>query len=461
MLKEEDLHEYQRKTVDFILKTTHCSIFLEMGLGKTISTLTAINKLIYEELEIDNVLVIAPKRVAESVWGAEIAKWEHISHLRIVKVVGSPKKRREALRQPADIHIIGRDNVAWLCGQYGGNMLPFDMLVIDELSSFKSPDSLRFKALKNTQPSFKRVVGLTGTPAPNGLIDLWSQIYLLDRGERLGKYISTYRRTYFRPNQTNGHIVYNYKLLDDSDRLIHEKISDICMSMKAEDYLDLPGRIENVIDIKFDEKTQEKYDLFEREKVLELLEEVEEGEDITATNAAALANKLLQFANGAVYDEHRNVHGVHNLKIEALKEIIEDANGKPVLVAYAYQHDRDRILKALKKYKPKVLGGDDDVQDWNAGKIPVLIMHPASGGHGLNLQSGGHIIVWFGQTWSLELYQQFNARLDRQGQQDVVVINRLVASKTIDQRVVKVIDGKTRKQDGLMDAVKAIVDKYK
>lgn len=461
MLKEKDLHNYQKKTVDFILSKTHCGIFLEMGLGKTVSTLTAINQLIYEELEIDSVLVIAPKRVAESVWGAEIAKWEHLRHLKIVKVVGTPKQRREALRKPADIHIIGRDNVAWLCGQYGGNMLPFDMLVIDELSSFKSPDSLRFKSLKNTQPSFQRVVGLTGTPAPNGLIDLWSQIYLLDRGERLGKYISMYRKTYFRPNQTNGHIVYNYKLVGDSDRLIHEKISDICMSMKAEDYLDLPGRIENKIDIRFDEKTQEKYDVFEREKVLELLEEVEEGEDITATNAAALANKLLQFANGAIYDEHRNVHEVHNLKIEALKEIIEDANGKPVLVAYAYQHDRDRILKALKKHKPKVLGGDDDVQDWNAGKIPVLIMHPASGGHGLNLQSGGHIIVWFGQTWSLELYQQFNARLDRQGQEDVVVINRLVASKTIDQKVVRVIDGKTRKQDGLMDAVKALVEKYK
>lgn len=460
-MNESNLHEYQHTAVQHILDNTHCALFLEMGLGKTISTLTAIKKLMYDELDISSALVIAPKRVADSVWDAEIEKWSHLENMTVSKIIGSAKQRREALRKKADIYTIGRDNVAWLCGQYGGSMLPFDMLVIDELSSFKNPKSIRFKSLRNVQPSFKRVVGLTGTPAPNGLIDLWSQIYLLDRGERLGKFITRYREDYFRPGKTNGAIVYKYDIVGDGEKQIHEKISDICMSMKAKDYLKLPGRIENIIEIKFDEATQKKYDDFERDQVLQIFADQKEDEGISAVNAAALSNKLLQFANGAVYDEDKNYHIVHDLKIEALKEIVEDANGKPVLIAYSYKHDLERIMRALKKYKPKQLKTDQDIKDWNAGKIQVMVMHPASGGHGLNLQAGGNILVWFGQTWSLELYQQFNARLDRQGQTETVIINKLVAVKTVDQKVIRALSSKDAKQDGLMEAVKALVNKYK
>lgn len=461
MLSKKDMHEYQLTSVDHIINNDHCALFLEMGLGKTVSTLTAANTLMYEELEISSVLVVAPKRVAESVWDAEIEKWKHLNHLTVSKISGSAKDRKKALQVKADIYTIGRDNIAWLCGQYGGSMLPFDMLVIDELSSFKNPKSLRFKALRNVQPSFKRVVGLTGTPAPNGLIDLWSQIYLLDRGERLGKFITRYREEYFKPGKQNGAIIYSYDVAGDGEKMIHEKISDICMSMKAKDYLDLPGRIENIIDIKFDEALQKKYDDFERDQVLQIFADQAEDEGISAVNAAALTNKLLQFANGAVYDEDKNYHVVHNLKIEAVKDIVEDANGKPVLIAYTYKHDLERMMEALKKYKPKQLKTDQDIKDWNSGKIQVMIMHPASGGHGLNLQAGGNILVWFGQTWSLELYQQFNARLDRQGQEEVVIIHKLVAAKTVDQKVIRSLNSKDAKQDGLMEAVKALVKKYK
>lgn len=460
MLKESNLHEYQKAAVDHIIEKTHGALFLEMGLGKTVSTLTAVNRLMFEELDIMNALVVAPKRVAESVWDAEIEKWEHLSHLKISKIIGSAKQRRSALQEKADVYIIGRDNVSWLCGQYGGSMLPFDMLIIDELSSFKNPKSVRFKSLRGVQPSFKRVVGLTGTPAPNGLIDLWSQIYLLDRGERLGKFISHYREDYFRPGKRNGAIVYKYDIQNDGEERIHNKISDICMSMKAKDYLKLPGRIDNVIKINFTPEVQAQYDAFEEEQVLSLFADQEEGKAISAVNAAALSNKLLQFANGAIYDEDKNYHVVHDLKIDAVKEIIEDANGKPVLIAWTYRHDLERLQEALKKYKPRELKTDKDIKDWNAGKIQILLMHPASGGHGLNLQSGGNIIVWFGQTWSLELEQQFNARLDRQGQKEIVVINKLVACKTIDQDVIKAQERKSAKQDGLMEAVKAKIQKY-
>lgn len=461
MLKESDLHKYQTAAVDHVLNNTHCGLFLEMGLGKTVSTLTAIKKLMFEELDISNVLVIAPKRVAESVWDVECEKWEHLLGLKVVKIVGSAKKRREALAQTADVYTLGRDNVAWLCGQYGGSMLPFDMLVIDELSSFKNPKSMRFKALRGVQPSFKRVVGLTGTPAPNGLIDLWSQIYLLDRGERLEKFITKYRDKYFKPGKRNGAIVYKYNLAEDGEARIHEQISDICMSMKAKDYLDLPGRIDNIIKIEFDEALKKQYEDFERDQVLELLESESETGEISAVNAAALSNKLLQFANGAVYDEFKTWHAIHDLKIQAAKEIVEDANGKPVLIAYTYKHDLERLLEALKKYKPRKLKTEQDIEDWNKGKIQVMVMHPASGGHGLNLQSGGNIILWFGQTWSLELEQQFNARLDRQGQKEVVIINKLVASGTLDEDVIRAQDSKSKKQNGLMEAVKAKIDKYR
>ena len=358
--------------------------------------------------------------------------------------------------------MLGRDNVAWLCGQYGGSMLPFDMLVIDELSSFKNPKSVRFKALRGVQPSFKRVVGLTGTPAPNGLIDLWSQLYLLDRGQRLGKYVTRYREDYFRPGKRNGAIVYKYDLRADSETKIYDKIGDICISMQAKDYLDLPDMLTNVINIPFDDELKRQYNDFEKQQVLELFDEDKDTDGvISAVNAAALSNKLLQFANGAIYDEYRNWHKVHDLKIDTLKEIIEDANGKPVLIAYTYKHDLERILEALKKYKPKQLKTDQDIQDWNKGLIQVMIMHPASGGHGLNLQFGGNITVWFGQTWSLELYQQFNKRLHRPGQKNKVIVHKLVIPGTLDEDVIKSQASKGGKQDGLMKAVKARIKKHR
>ena len=460
-MNESNLYNYQKTAIKHILGNSHCGLFLEMGLGKTVSTLTAAKSLIYDELEISNILVIAPKRVAESVWDAECRKWEHLNDLTVVKIIGSAKKRREALAKKADIYMLGRDNVAWLCGQYGGSMLPFDMLVIDELSSFKNPKSVRFKALRGVQPSFKRVVGLTGTPAPNGLIDLWSQLYLLDRGQRLGKYVTRYREDYFRPGKRNGSIVYKYDLRQDSETKIYEKIGDICISMQAKDYLDLPDRITNIIDIPFSDDLKQQYNDFEKQQVLELFDEDTDTDGvISAVNAAALSNKLLQFANGAVYDEFKNWHKVHDLKIEALKEIIEDANGKPVLIAYTYKHDLERMLEALKKYKPKQLKTDQDIQDWNKGLIQVMIMHPASGGHGLNLQFGGNITVWFGQTWSLELEQQFNARLHRPGQKNKVIVNKLVIPGTLDEDVIKSQNSKSGKQDGLMKAVKARIKKH-
>lgn len=459
-MNESDLHEYQTAAVEHIMDNSHCGLFLEMGLGKTVSTLTAIEKLLYKELDILNVLVIAPKRVAESVWSAECDKWEHLNSLTISKVIGTQKQRKIALAKKADIYLIGRDNVSWLCGQFGGSMLPFDMWVIDESSSFKNPKSLRFKALRSTQPSAKRVVILTGTPAPNGLIDLWSQIYLLDRGTRLGRFITRYREEYFTPGKRNGAIVYNYNLMKDGEERIHEQIKDICMSMKSEDYLDLPGRIDNIIEIDLPDDVREKYNKFERDQVLKLFADQDEDDAISALNAAALSNKLLQFANGAVYDEDKNWHVVHNLKIEAIKDIIEDANGKPVLIAWTYRHDMYRLKEALKKYKPVELKTDQNIKDWNAGKIQVLMMHPASGGHGLNLQDGGNIVVWFGQTWSLELEQQLNARLHRQGQKNVVIIHKLVIKKTIDVDVIRAQVAKSAKQDSLMEAVKARIKKY-
>lgn len=460
MLNESNLHEYQTAAVEHIMNNTHCALFLEMGLGKTVSTLTAIKKLMYEELDISKVLVIAPKRVAESVWDVEIDKWSHLNGLIVSKVIGPEKRRKDALRMNADIYLIGRDNVPWLCGQYGGSMLPFDMLVIDELSSFKNPKSIRFKALRGVQPSFRRVVGLTGTPAPNGLIDLWSQIYLLDRGERLGKFVTRFREEYFRPGKTNGAIVYKYNIVSDGEQRIHDKISDICISMKAKDYLTLPGRIDNIIDIKLTPELQKKYDDFEKDQILQLFADQPEDEGISALNAAALSNKLLQFASGAIYDENKDWHEIHDLKIQALKEIIEDANGKSILIAWNFRHDLYRMKEALKKYKPVELKTDQDVKDWNAGKIQVMMMHPASGGHGLNLQAGGEIIVWFGPNWSLELEEQFNARLDRQGQKNVVIIHRLIASKTMDVDVVRALQNKSAKQNSLMEAVKARIKKY-
>lgn len=460
MLEEHQLHNYQKSAVEHIMQNTHSALFLDMGLGKTISSLTAIKRLMYDDWEIENVLVIAPKRVAESVWDAEVSNWAHINHMTVSKITGSAKERKAALREKADIYTIGRDNVVWLCNMFGGSMLPYDMLVIDELSSFKNPQSKRFKALKLVQASFKRVVGLTGTPAPNGLIDLWSQMYLIDRGERLGKYITKYRENFFRPEKSNGHIVYKYGLLKGSEERIYSAIDDIVMSMKAKDYLDLPERIDNIIKLPFSADLMDRYKEFEKEKVLEWLEDNAD-EPITAANAAGLSNKLQQFAQGAVYNDKKEYKDIHNIKIDALREIIEDANGQPVLIAYAFISDKERMLKALKKYKPRVMDGQQDIDDWNAGEIQVLMMHPASAGHGLNLQHGGNIIVWFGNTWSLELEQQFNARLDRQGQKKNVIMNKLVIPGTVDERIIKAQVSKDKTQAGLMDAMKETINKYK
>lgn len=475
MLTEKNLHGYQRATVEFIITHSYCGVFLDLGLGKTVSTLTAINYLMYDYCEINSVLVIAPKRVAESVWQEEAEKWDHLKHLRFSKIIGTAKQRIAAVMEAkADIYIISRDNVAWLCAMYGGGKLPFDMVVVDELSSFKSYKSERFKALRGARPYLKRLVGLTGTPAPNGLIDLWPQIYLMDRGERLEKTISRYRERYFRPGQTNGHVVYSYNLMDNSEELIHKKIEDICISMKADDYLEMPFRTDNYIKLRMPDDLKKQYNDFEKNKVLDFITtgtivendngniiDAKKNTEINVVNAAALSNKLLQFANGAIYDEERNVFPIHDIKLDALKEIIEDANGQSVLVAWTYQFDRDRIMKYLKAYKPRELKTNKDIEDWNAGKIQVMLAHPASAGHGLNLQAGGSIIVWFGQTWSLELYQQFNARLYRQGQQNHVVINHLILQGTHDEDVIRALKAKDRKQNALMDSIKAKIDKYK
>lgn len=460
MLKKSDLHKYQLACVEHIINHPYCGLFIDMGLGKTISTLTAIDALMFDYCEINSVLVVAPKRVAESVWQEEAEKWEHTKHLRFSKIIGNQAQRIAAIKAKADIYIISRDNIAWLCALYGGGKLPFDMAVIDELSSFKSYKSERFKAMRSARLYFKRLVGLTGTPAPNSLIDLWPQVYLMDRGIRLEKTITRYRERYFRPGRTNGNVVYSYDLLPDSERLIHKKIEDICISMKSSDYLEMPMRTDNYIQLKMPEALKKKYTNFEKEKILELFDQNNKDTEINVANAAALSNKLLQFANGAIYDENHNVYPIHDIKLEALKEIVDNANGQSVLVAWTYQFDRDRIIKYLKDYNVRELKTDKDIQDWNAGKIQVMLAHPASAGHGLNLQSGGRIIVWFGQTWSLELYQQFNGRLYRQGQQSHVIINHLILSGTHDEDVVKALRSKDKRQNSLINSIKAKTDNY-
>lgn len=474
-MNRSNLHNYQEACVKHIITHPFCGVFLEMGLGKTVSTLTAINDLMYDYCEINSVLVIAPKRVVESVWQEEAEGWDHLKHLTFSKIIGNQQQRIAAIQRKADIHIISRDNIAWLCALYGGSKLPYDMIVIDELSSFKSYKSQRFKSLKLAQPYFKRFVGLTGTPAPNSLIDLWSQIYLMDRGERLGKTITSYRNTYFKPGKTNGNVVYSYDLLSDSEWLIQKKIEDICISMKSDDYLQMPVRTDNFIKLRMPSDIKAKYDSFEKKKVLEIFKPeqeylenadkwVDKPVEISAVNAAALSNKLLQFANGSIYntdsENERSVFNIHDIKLDALKEIVEDANGRSVLVAWSFQFDRDRIMEYLKSYKPRELKKQKDIDDWNAGKIQVMLAHPASAGHGLNLQAGGSIIVWFGLTWSLELYQQFNARLYRQGQKEHVIIHHLIMEGTHDVDVVNAIKNKSKKQDALMNSIKAKVKKY-
>ena len=457
MRTKADMYNYQHHCVQHIKDNPFCALFLEMSLGKTVSTLTAIQDLMYETLDVNKVLVIAPKRVAENVWTSELKEWSHLGNLKITRVIGNEKQRKAALMEKSDIYTIGRDNVAWLCGLYGGSMLPFDMVVIDESSSFKNHQSLRFKALKFIQPTLNRVVLLTGTPSPKGLIDLWPQIWLLDRGERLGKTISSFRDNYFKPGKRNGAIIYSYDLKEQSKELIYEKIGDICISMKTEDYLELPPYVFNDVIVEFPESVRKDYEKFERDQVMQF---IESGQEITADNAAALSSKLRQFANGGMYDENREYREIHDLKLDAIEELVEAANGNPVLIAYVFIPDRERTLKRLKKYNPVHLQKDQDIENWKAGKTQVLVMHPASGGHGLNLQSGGHIIVWYGCDWSLELYQQLNARLRRPGQEHPVIVNRVLVKDTEDQSVINSLELKDGVQEGVMQALKAKVKKY-
>lgn len=441
---------YQQYSINHIIDHKASGLFLDMGMGKTVSTLTAIDNLIFLG-EVYKVLVIAPLRVAEDTWSTEVDKWDHLKHLRISKILGTKRQRKEALMKDADIYVTNRENVDWLVTECFDSWV-WDMVIIDELSSFKSSKAKRFRALKKVRPYFKRIVGLTGTPAPNSLIDLWPQIYLLDGGQRLGKTITGFKDRYFNPGRRNGYVVYNWELKEGSEAAIQNKISDICISMKADDYLDLPERIDNKVEISLSKKSMGIYKKLEKDLVIELGEE-----DITAANAAVLTNKLLQMANGAIYSETKEVVKIHDEKIERLEEIIDVSNGKPVLVFYNFKHDYNRITEMLtkKKISHQTLNTSDDIKKWNDGKIQVALLHPASAGHGLNLQYGGNIIVWFGLTWSLELYQQANARLHRQGQKETVIIHHLISKGTVDEDVMNALANKEINQDMLLEAVKA------
>lgn len=442
-------HKYQQLAERHIYQTHRCGLFLEMGLGKTVVTLTAINNLIYDSFEINKALVIAPLRVAEDTWSRESEKWDHLKHLRISKILGTPTQRRKAIATDADIYIVNRENVVWLCNELSqiGDGWDFDAVIIDELSSFKSPKAQRFKALRKYITRSSRVIGLTGTPAPNGLIDLWSQIYLLDGGERLGKTVTGFRERYFVPNQRNQTTIFNYKPKPEAEENINEKISDICISMKADDWLEMPERIDSIQTVKLSEKEMAAYEKFEKDAYLQFLE----GE-VTATSAAALTGKLLQYSNGAMYLPDGGYVKTSEKKLDMLEELVEAANGKPVLCFYSFRHDLERIQEKFPKARK--LESSKDITDWNNGEIPMLLAHPAGAGHGLNLQAGGHIIVWFGLTWSLELYQQANARLYRQGQQEAVIIHHLITEGTMDSHVLESLQGKKDVQDDLMEALK-------
>lgn len=447
-------HSYQRYATEFIKDTPACAIFLDMGLGKTSITLTALNDLLFDSFEVHKVLVIAPLRVARTTWSEEIEKWEHLKMLRYSVAVGTETDRLSALRKPADIYIINRENLGWLVEE-SGVPLDFDMLVIDELSSFKNYNTKRFKVLMKVRPKVKRIVGLTGTPSSNGLMDLFAEFKLLDMGERLGRFIGQYRTNYFLPDKRNGQIIYSYKPLPDAEQRIYDKISDITISMKAADHLKMPELISTEYTVQLSEKEQEKYDDLKEELVLTL----NDGE-ITAANAASLSNKLSQMANGAIYDDNGNTINIHSRKLDALEDIIESMNGRPLLVAYWFRHDLERISERLSSLHIPCTKLDtaDSISRWNKGEIPVALIHPASAGHGLNLQNGGSALVWFGLTWSLELYQQTNARLWRQGQTaETVVIQHIVAKGTIDEKILKALKNKDRTQSALIDAVKAEV----
>lgn len=444
-------HDYQRYAAEFIIAHLVSALLLDMGLGKTSITLTAINDLLFDSFEVHKVLVVAPLRVARDTWSAEIEKWEHLKNLRYSVVIGTAQERLKALTTPADIYIINRENIQWLVEESG---LPFDfdMAVIDELSSFKNHQSKRFRAFMKVRPKLKRIVGLTGTPAGNGLMDLFAEFKLLDMGERLGRLIGQYRNTYFQPDKRNGMVIYSYKPMPDAEQQIYDKISDITISMKTADHLEMPELISAEYTVQLSEKEKEKYDQLKKDLIL-----ATEDNEVTAANAASLSNKLSQMANGAVYSDDESVMEIHDRKLDALEDIIESMNGRPLLVAYWFKHDLECIRK---RFEIREIKSSADISDWNSGKIPVALIHPASAGHGLNLQSGGSTLVWFGLTWSLELYQQTNARLWRQGQTaDTVVIQHIIANGTIDEQIMKALKTKDTTQAALITAVKAEVHK--
>lgn len=438
-------HNYQQFATDFILNQSICCLMLDMGLGKTVITLTALWQLALDSFDVSRVLVIAPKRVAEDTWPKELAKWEHLTGLTSSLVLGSAAERKAALQRKAFLYIINRENVAWLVKNHYWD---FDMVVIDELSSFKSNKAERFKAMKKVRPMITRIVGLTGTPAPNTLLDLWPQMYLMDMGQRLGRFIGGFRDRFFLPDKRNREIIYSYKPREGAEDAIYALISDICISMKAADYLDMPERIDNRIEVSMSPKERKLYDDFQKDMVLSIGDE-----ELDAVNVAALSNKLLQMANGAVYGEDKKVIPIHDRKLDALEDLVEAANGKPLLVAYWYKHDLQRIKARFKN--ARCIDTAKDIDDWNAGKIPLALIHPASAGHGLNLQDGGCTIVWFGLTWSLELYQQLNARLWRQGQKHTVVIHHIITKGTHDEDVMRALENKDTRQSALIEAVRA------
>lgn len=438
-------HNYQQFAIDFILEHPISCLMLDMGLGKTVITLTALWQLALDSFDVSRILVIAPKRVAEDTWPKELSKWEHLSGLDATLVMGTQAEREAALRQQTFLYIINRENVSWLVANHPWD---FDMVVIDELSSFKSNQAQRFKAMKKVRPLVSRIVGMTGTPAPNSLLDLWPEMYLMDMGQRLGRFIGGFRERFFTPDKRNREIIYSYKPREGAEEAIYGLISDICISMKAVDYLDMPELIMNRVEVSMDSRERKIYDDFQRDMVVSL-----QGEELDAVNAAALSGKLLQMANGAVYGENRKVLHIHDRKLDALEDLMEAANGKPLLVAYWYEHDLQRIKARFKN--ARCIDTTQDIDDWNAGRIPLALIHPASAGHGLNLQEGGCTIVWFGLTWSLELYQQLNARLWRQGQKHTVVIHHIVTKDTHDEDVLRALEKKDTRQSALIDAVRA------
>ena len=445
-------YPHQRAGIDWIIEHPAAGLLWGMGTGKTVTTLTAVNRLLYDYLEDGPVLVIAPKRVAENTWSKETAKWEHLQHLRVRKIMGTAKQRIEAVHSIfegpfADVYVINRENVVWLVDVLQ-NRWPFPIVVIDELSSFKSAQAKRWKALRRVRGRIRRLIGLTGTPRPNGLEDLWPEMYLLDQGVRLGRTLSAFRTAYLVPEKMNGHVVYSYRPREGAEATVYERIGDICMSIKKDDVLQLPGQIYEDVELEAPPALMKQYKQFERDKVLESLDA--DGE-IVAGSAAALTNKLLQFANGAIYDMDGQVHHLHDIKLDALEELLEEAGGDPVLVLYAYKHDRDRIRERI---ACRELDTPEDMDAWTRGEIPVALAHPASIGHGLNLQEGGHITIWYGLTWSLELYQQANERLNRPGQTRVCRVYHLILKGTHDERVLQALKNKDKGQAAAIEALR-------